>query len=189
MKIRLNYWQLILLFLPTIAAFTTFNFLHTTQVSFRVVDFLFVLNICLATCYQAYLAIGFNKQNANQSTWFSIHMYIPVIFTITYLLYSAYFTFIKPSYANFKVEPIKRISHNSTTSIILFFLFYTAITFFIINNRYVSAQIKKVVDVDEQENLRLTFLNPMKQLVKVSWIVIIGGFALSVIIDIVRQAI
>jgi hypothetical protein len=185
MKIRLNYWQVFLLFLPAIAGFTIFNFPHT-QTNFRIVDFLFVLNICLAACYQSYLTIGFNKTKTNLSKWFLINSYVPVVFNIAYMLYSSYFTFIKPHYTNFKVEPIKRISYNSTTLIILFFLLHAAITFFIVNNQYVSTEIKKVVDVDEQENLRLTFLNPMKQLVKVSWIVIIGGFASSVIIDIVR---
>jgi hypothetical protein len=87
MKLRFNYWQLILLFLPAIAGFTISDLLHTTQNSFRIVNFLLNLNICLAVCYQAYLAINFNNRRPNRSEWFNFNAYIPVVFNVIYLFH------------------------------------------------------------------------------------------------------
>jgi hypothetical protein len=186
MKIRLNYWQLILLFLPAIAGFAIFDLPHTTQTSFRIVNFLFNLNICLAICYQAYLVINYNNSRPNRSEWFNFNAYIPVVFNIVYLLYVSYSTFIKPYHTNLNIAPSKRIHYYPTTVFILFFLLHTAITYFVINNWYVSTQIKKLTHEDEREALMLKFLKPMKQLMRVSIIVIAGSFVISFILDIIR---
>jgi len=187
MKIRLNYWQLILLFLPAIAGFAISDLRPITQGSFRIVNFLLNLNISLAICYQAYLAISFNNRRSNRSEWFNFNAYIPVVFNLGYLIYISYFTFIKPYHTNLNIAPGKRIHYNQTSTIlILIFLLHTAITYFFINNQYVSIQIKKLTNTDEQEKLKVTFLNPMKQLVRVSLIVIAGGVVVAVILDIIR---
>jgi len=187
MKIRLNYWQLILLFLPAVVGFAISDLLPTTQGSFRIVNFLLNLNICLAVCYQAYLVINFNNSRPNRSEWLNFNAYIPVVFNLGYLVDIFYFTFIKPYHTNLNIAPGKRIHYNQTSTIlILIFLLHTAITYFIINNLYVSTQIKKLLNPDEQEKLRLTFLNPIRQLVKMSLIVIAGCIIISVIFDIIR---
>nr|WP_294942693.1 hypothetical protein [uncultured Mucilaginibacter sp.] len=188
MKPNLNYWQTALLYLPYTLAVVLMNIHHTTdearQISFKAVNLLFNLNICLAIGYQAWICIKFGSRTAGKTTWFSINALIPVALLTAYFLWVFYLTFFKPIHFNLSIAPAKRINYNLFSLTIVLSLVYAAINFFAVNTPYVSAQIKKITDADERDELTAGFLNPMRRLIKVSLIAAGGLFLINVMVDI-----
>ena len=189
MKIRLNYWQLFLLFLPIIIGMQIFHVPVNVQITYRsylrMTNIIFSLDICLIVCYQAYLAISFNNSRLNKPDWFNVNAFIPVVFNIAYFFYVIYLTFkpytvINAHQANGPIT-ITRYSPISIAMAIL--LAHATLTFLFINTPFVARQIKKVADNDEQTQLREDYLNPMKKLIRMAMIVFVAGVILSIILD------
>lgn len=189
MKIRLNYWQLFLLFLPIIVGMQIFHVPLNVQITYRsylrMTNMIFSLDICLIICYQAYLAISFNNSRLNKPDWFNVNAFIPVVFNIAYFFYVIYLTF-KP-YTAINVHqangPITITRYSPISMAIAILLAHAILTFLFINTPFVARQIKKVADNDEQTRLREDYLNPMKKLVRMAMIVFAAGVILSIILD------
>ncbi|WP_184550812.1 hypothetical protein [Mucilaginibacter sp. FT3.2] len=191
MKIRLNYWQLLLLLLPFIAGITlNFKyFTHTVPFTYlldaRVMNFFLTLSMCLMVCYQAYLGINFNNSRPNRSEWFNFNAYIPVVFNVAYLLYEICFTWILPVHNHLSPGPIKKSDLNPTSLVIIVLLIQTAITFLFVNTQYVSKRIKLITDIEQREDAKIDFLNPMRKLLKLSIIVVASSLLISIMVDII----
>jgi hypothetical protein len=83
--------------------------------------------------------------------------------------------------------PVSLVALNTYDTIIAMLLLYSLFTFFFINNNYVSAQIKKINEPLEQAALTDEFLNPMRLIVKASWITIVVLFTFVFVGDIVAM--
>jgi NADH:ubiquinone oxidoreductase subunit 5 (subunit L)/multisubunit Na+/H+ antiporter MnhA subunit len=189
MKIRLNYWQLILLFLPIILGMQVFHIPLNVQITYRsylrMFNIISSADICFIVCYQAYLAISFNNSRLNKPAWFNVNALIPVFFNIAYFFYVISLTFKTPTVTTHQQTsgpmPIAHYSLFSMAMVIL--LVHALITFLFINTPFVSRQIIKIDDSDEQARLREDYLNPMKKLLRMSMIVFAVGVILSIILD------
>jgi succinate dehydrogenase hydrophobic anchor subunit len=195
MRIRLNFWQTIFLFLPGIIGQTFLWFPHLDvagyRANFAAANFLAVLNMTLVVSYQAYLTINFSKTLDDKSAPVKWNAYIPAVFTSAYLVYVAWGTFINPAYHNphYNAGPLRRAQLHGSSIVILFFLLHAFITFYFINNQFVSRKIKLMQNDEKRVALTGDFLTPMRTLIKVSIYVIGCMILLTFIIDILTFAI
>lgn len=187
MKLRFNYWQLFLLFLPFIIGFQLFHVPYTSPRVYNIavtsLNLLFNISPCFIIGYQSYLVITFNK-TINGARWFTINAFIPVIFTLVYFTYVVTITILRPPHLNSRLGPIEQTNWGFVPNAIEIFLLHAIITFFVVNNIYVSRQIKKIPDDVLRDQLSFDFFRPMKKLKNMSYIVIAGILILSIVIDI-----
>lgn len=188
MKIKLNYWQTIILFIPCLLGWVLSELphsnLHTYHRTFLIANFLLVSNILIVLCYQAFMGISFNNTFLKKSNLYNINALIPVVFFFLYLLFMAYYTFIEPvTNSNNAPGPLRKEQLNATSIFILLLNVHAAITFFFINNQFISKRIKTVTSLTEKEILKTNYLNPMKILVRVSIFVLLFALIISVVID------
>jgi hypothetical protein len=150
-----------------------------------------VINVFAAVGYQTYLALGFNVVSTVNSKIFKWNALIPFVFMSFYLLYVVFLTLIEQNYHNPRSYwgPLRKSQLHGTSLIIILFLIHAFITFYFLNNQFVSKKIKVEPDIAKRESLRLEFLVPMKRLVKISVWVIAVSLMLSTIIDIVNFSI
>jgi hypothetical protein len=191
MKIKLNYWQTSILFIPFLVGCIISDLphtdLHAYHKHFLISNFLTVLNILIALSYQAYSVISFNNNVLNKSRIYVANALTPVIFYFLYLLYIIYHTFINPVMNSHNAPgPLRLQQINIGGIFILLFTFHAAITFFFISNNFISKRIKMISSVTEQEILKMNYLIPMRNLVRVSIFVFLLAIAISIIIDLVH---
>lgn len=194
MRIKLNLWQTISLFLPFIAGEVllrlSFSGGTSHRVYFAIANLLTTLNVALAIAYQAQLGINFNKSSEPKFILFKANALIPVVFTACYFLYATWGTIIARSYnsANYNTGPLRRTQLHGSALIILLFLLHAFITFYFINNQFVSRKIKLIVDEGRRKELTSSFLMPMKLLTRVSIYVIGSSLLISMFIDMLTFA-
>ncbi|MEO3407206.1 hypothetical protein AAFN85_25030 [Mucilaginibacter sp. CAU 1740] len=193
MIIRLTPLRTVLLFIPFIISAVLGRiqvpelqtFLHTYYIS----DHLFSLNLLLLIWLQAYFLIRFNDKVINKLTFFKINALIPVIYVGYWFIRGIYLTINKPHYIKLaKPEgPVSLVALGPFETIIALLLFYSLFTFFFLNNNYVSSRIKKIGEPTEQAALTNEFLNPMRLIVKASWIAIVVLFVFVFVNDILAM--
>jgi len=187
MKIRLNYWQLILLFLPFIVGFQLFHVPYTSATVYIVTEstlnLLLYISPCFIVGYQAYLVINFNKV-IKGSKWITANIIISLVFTLLNFTYLTITTLLRLPYLNSRLGPIEQADFGFISNLTVIFLLYSIITFFIVNNIYVIRQIKKIPNDDLRNQLNIDFRLPMKKLKNMSLIVLACTLILSIVIDI-----
>jgi hypothetical protein len=188
MKIKLNHWQTFILFIPFLVGCIVLDLphtdLHAYHKHFLISNFLTVLNILIALSYQAYIVINFNDNVLNKSRVYVANALVPVIFYSLYLLYIIYFTFISPVMNSHNAPgPLRLKQINIGGIFVLLFTLHAAITFFFINNNFMSKRIKMTSNVTEQETLKMNYLIPMRNLIRVSIFALCLALVLSIVID------
>ncbi|QEC75983.1 hypothetical protein [Mucilaginibacter ginsenosidivorax] len=187
MKIRLNYWQLILLFLPAIIASQMSNIPHSFWQAYGVIktisNLLFAVNPCFIVGYQAYLVTSFNK-TINGAKWVTVNALVPVVFLIAHFIYIVWSTDLKPVHLHNAIGPMEQADFGFVSKVITVFLVHAAVTFFLVNNIYVSRQIKNISDDGTKNQLNQDFMKPMKRLSNISYIALAGLLIIAAIADI-----
>lgn len=187
MKIRLNYWQLILLFLPFIVGFQLFHVPYTSATVYIItkstLNLLLYISPCFIIGYQAYLVINFNKV-IKGSKWMTANIIISLVFTLLNFTYLMITTLLRLPYLNSRLGPIEQADFGFISNLSIIFFLYSIITFFIVNNIYVTRQIKKIPDDSLRNQLNLDFRLPMKKLRNMAYIVVASMLLLSMVIDI-----
>jgi anaerobic C4-dicarboxylate transporter len=192
MHIRLKLWQVLLLFLPGVTAVVFLWFPDEGpfgyRVSFPLANLLMVLSVALVVTYQAYLAIRFDGSQTGKLTLFRINAGIPAVFTIVYLLNVAWATVTKINRVSsqYKAGPMHIAQYHTSAWIFLFLLIHAFVTFYFVNNQFVSRSIRSNADEQRRETLEKEFLTPMKVLTKVSIYVNCSIIVLEFLIDIIR---
>ncbi len=192
MRIKLNFWQTLSLFLPIVIGFIIIDIPHATFADhsmnvLAIANFLFVINCCMVILYQTILALRFNYISGVKSNLFKWNALIPAIFISMYFLYVFYLTINSPTYHSprYNNGPIRITQYDTMGLLIELFLLHSFITFYFINNAFVSRQIKTIKNDSEQEHLRSEFLIPMRRLVKISIWVIGTLLLLSTVMDVI----
>jgi hypothetical protein len=194
MTIKLNFWQTLALFLPFIISLVFLEIPHSNlysyQTNFAIANLLSITTLFVVILYQTNLVLSFNNQSGIKSQVFKWNAFVPLIFITLYLLDVGYSTFNShvihsPQY---NAGPLRKTDFNGLNLIIMFFLLHSFITFYFINNLFVSKKTKLIQDDSQREQLKSDFLMPMKRLTKISIWVIVVFFTLSTIIDIVRYS-
>ncbi|MEP6613462.1 MAG: hypothetical protein ABJA76_16290 [Mucilaginibacter sp.] len=181
-----------LLFLPGVIGNIILSLPHSDltayQTHFAISNFLTTLNVTIVVIYQAYLVISFNKVSGVDSGFLKWNTWIPVIFTSIYLLYVIWGTFVKPVYHNphYNAGPLRKSQLHGSALIILLFLLHAFITFYFINNQFVSRKIKLITDEVKQEKLKVGFLIALKRLTKISIWVIGGLILMGLVMDMIN---
>jgi hypothetical protein len=192
MHIRLKLWQVLLLFLPGVVAVIFMWFPNEEpsgyRVGFPLANLLMLLSVALVVTYQAYLAIRFDGSQTRKLTLFRINAGLPAVFTIVYLLQATWATATKINHVNpqYKTGPMHVAQYSTSAWIFLFLLIHAFVTFYFINNQFVSRNIRSNADERRRETLEREFLMPMKLLTKVSIYVNCSIIVLEFLIDIIR---
>ena len=156
MRIRLNFWQTLLLFLPCVIGIVIISLtrygLPDYKFHFAIVNLLYVINIALVILYQAYLVITFGEACPMKSKVFKWNAYIPAIFILIYLMYVIWGTFINSDYNNryYNAGPLHKSQLHGSSLMVLIFLLHAFITFYFVNNQFVSRKIKLITDEFER---------------------------------------
>lgn len=192
MHIKLNFWQTLGLFLPVVIGFIIIDIPNTGVADYNlnllgIANLLFVINLLIVILYQTILAVRFNYISGVKSNLFKWNALIPAIFISTYFFYVFYLTANSPTYHNprYNHGPMKIAQYGTVSWLILLFLLHSFITFYFINNEFVSRQIKVIKNDSEQDQLRSDFLIPMRRLVKISIWVIGTLLLISTVVDVV----
>jgi uncharacterized membrane protein YczE len=93
-------------------------------------------------------------------------------------------TLLRLPYLNSRLGPIEQADFGFISNLSIIFFLYSIITFFIVNNIYVTRQIKKIPDDSLRNQLNLDFRLPMKKLRNMAYIVVASMLLLSMVIDI-----
>ena len=190
MHLKLNYWQVSLLFIPFFIGCLLLTLStddrHSYELNFLMANFLSVVTLFFIICYQSYLAITFANEHAPKAILFKANALVPVVFLLLYLIYVIYVSFIKPIHGHINTGPIRKSELKGKNLIILLFLAHAAISFLFINNQFVSNQIKKIKDDGEREVLKSNFLKPMKTTVRTTIYLAIISIVISTVIDIIH---
>ena len=191
MTLRLTPSRTVLLFIPFIITAILGRiqnqelqtFLHTYYISNHLLGF----NLILLTGFQVYYLLKFNAAKIKRVTFFTINALVPTLYTGYLFVHDIFLIINKPHYSKLaKPEgPVLLSELDAYHTIIALLLFYSLFTFFFLNNNYVSTQIKKINEPTEQATLTHEFLNPMRLIVKASWIAIVVLFASVFINDII----
>ena len=192
MKIRLNTWQTLALFLPSvlgcIVTVLPLESLHVHETRFAIENLLLLFNILIVICYQTNLAFGFNRASSIESKLFKWNALIPLVFIALYFVFVIYLTFNRPIVHCHKnmAGPMIIANFDWSSWIVLLLIIHAFITFYFINNWFVAKKIKAIADTAEREKLGIDFLIPIKRLTKISlWL--IGVFILlTALIDIIN---
>jgi hypothetical protein len=182
MKLRLNYWQLILLFVPFIVAFLSAIIPYKTRIAYHlnseIIAIMIIASISLAICYQAYLLISFNKR-IKGSIFISFNAAISAVFMTICTLFTIKSVILMIVRKTVVTKIVQTERHWLLTCISLF-LTHAFITFFLVNNIYLSGKIKKINDFAMRENLRDDFGEPMKKVLITSLLIIAGSFVIVI---------
>ncbi|MFC0516664.1 hypothetical protein ACFFGT_20825 [Mucilaginibacter angelicae] len=194
MPIRLTPLRTVLLFAPFIITCILgriqYSELQTFIKTYYISDNLSAFNFLLLIGLQSYLLIRFNDTVVKKLTFFKVNALIPVIYTGYWFICGVYQSITKPNYPKLgrpQSGPVSLVALNAYQTIIALLLFYSLLTFFFTNNYYVSKQIKKINDPTDQAALTNEFLNPMRLIVKASWIAIVILFAFAFVNDILAM--
>jgi len=190
MHLKLNYWQVSLLFIPFFIGCLLLTFSsngrHHYELNFLIANLLSLITMLLVIGYQSYLAITFANRQTPNAILFKANALIPVVFFLLYLIYVVYISFIKPIHGHINTGPIRKSELKGSNLIILLFLAHAAICFLFVNNQFVSYQIKKIRDDGEREVLKSIFLGPMKTTVRTTIYLAIISIVISTVIDIIH---
>ena len=195
MKLKLNTWQTVLLFIPFIIGFLSMIFSGTQWTNYKlsspVFNLLLTFTEVLIVSYQAYLTIYFLKAINTSSPVFRINTLIIPILSAAYFLYLLYHGFdhiIVSTQGKIK-GPVKLANMDAFSRAGTFFLYYTILNFFFINNKIVSYKLKAIQDTGQRQSLSEEFLRPLKSLVRISIWVIASMFAISLFADILKYSV
>jgi hypothetical protein len=190
MHLKLNYWQVSLLFIPFFIGCLLLTFSsndrHQHELNFLIANFLSLVTMLLVIGYQSYLAITFANRQAPKAILFKANALIPVVFFFLYSIYAIYVSFIKPIHGHINTGPIRKSDLKGSSIIILLFLAHAAINFLFVNNQFVSYRIKKIQDDNGREILKSNFLGPMKTTVRTTIYLAIISIVISTVIDIIH---
>ncbi|WP_147425757.1 hypothetical protein [Mucilaginibacter gracilis] len=85
-----------------------------------------------------------------------------------------YFTIITP-HSGFVEGPLKKTDFNLKSWIIMGFIIHGCITYYLVNNLFVAAAIKKLTDKDTKAKFNTEFLVPIKRLIRLTLVIVIGA--------------
>ena len=136
----------------------------------------FVQNFTIAFLYglQFYLGRNFFKSINKKAYFYNINGVIPLLFWTVACIWFAYNI---PVYL--KIVEMKRILSPEellTTRIIYVFIFHYIITYLFVNNLLVKYELRKIEDTTSQASLKERFYIPMKKLIRISWLILLGLF-------------
>jgi hypothetical protein len=164
-----------------------FSIPHSSWQAYAIIktisNLLFTVNPCFIVGYQAYLATSFNK-TINGAKWFTVNALVPVVFLIAHFIYVVWSTDLKPPHLHNAIGPIEHADFGILPKVITVFLVHAAITFFLVNNIYVSRQIKKIPDDSTKNQLNMDFMRSMKRLSNISYIALAVLLIIAAIADI-----
>ena len=193
MKIRFNYWQTFLLFIPFIAGHllldSTNNNINspTFKHYFKIANILTLLNIVIVIVYQSQIVMGFNNRLKRYHV-FTFNTLLLALFFSLYFLYAFYYTFINPvPEQSINYGPVSKHQLNFFGISILLLLIHFFLTFFFINNYHVSTVSKKIEDSKLKLELTANYYNYLKILRNVALTVLIGYKLISAIIKLILQ--
>jgi len=136
----------------------------------------FVQNFTIAFLYglQFYLARNFFKSVNKKAYFFNINGVIPLFF---WTVACIWFVYNIPTYLKI-VEMERTLSPGEllTNRIIYVFIFHYIITYLFVNNLLVKYELKKIEDITFQASLKKIFYTPMKKIIRISWLIILGLF-------------
>ena len=89
-----------------------------------------------------------------------------------------------PPHLHNAIDPIKQADFGIVPKVITVFLVHAAVTFFLVNNLYVSRQIKKISDDSTKNELNQDFMKPMKRLSNISYIALAVLLIIAAVADI-----
>jgi hypothetical protein len=197
MQLNLNYWKAILLLIPFVVALVLMT-MTLNQDNRRVIseisNYLLIIGMLIPTACQAYMLIDFINATGKNDPYFKINALIPVFFLVAYLFYLIFLSFKAHGHVALQTQyhvqsksgPVTAAEIHGVNLVIMLFLIYTFINFIFTNNSYVSWQIKKIAGTSKQAELRNSYLNPMRILVRTA-LYIFGGFVLITAIgDVLR---
>lgn len=164
-----------------------FSIPHSSWQAYAIIrtisNLLFTVNPCFIVGYQAYLATSFNK-TINGAKWFTVNALVPVVFLIAHFIYVVWSTDLKPPHLHNAIGPMEQADFGFVPKVITVFLVHAAVTFFLVNNIYVSRQIKKISDDSTKNELNQDFMKPMKKLSNISYIALAGLLIIAIIANI-----
>lgn len=188
MKIRLNYWQLLILFSPFFVALVYMCIPYPALVGYHINSGMIAIAICIdvfiAIWYQVYLLTSFNKK-IKGSVWITVNNVLAILETVMFLcvfVYMAIDEFGKPH----KLGPIHSESASWGAIFVVVCLLHLFISFFLINNLYISFKTQKIKDPALLESISNDFGEPMKRLLITSLFVMTGSFVIAVAIRIIE---
>lgn len=196
MKLKLNNWQIVLIFFPLVIAFlgmTLSNIpLTNYKLSSSAINLLLTLSGVVAISYQGYLTTCFlNKINANALLFRINALIVPTvcILYLFFILFQGVDRFFVPIQQRKTTGPISIAEMGVVSQIGTIFMYYVLINFFFINNTVVYRKLKMIQDAAQLQRLTEDFLNPLKSLVHISIWSIALMFAITIVGDIVNYGI
>jgi len=190
MKLRLNYWQLIALFSPFILVIGCTFIPNHIRAKYYINTELMCLLLCivflLAISYQTYLVISFNKK-IKGSIWIIVNNVPPVLLILVCVF--GFAVLVKDDFTgkNSPDGPTSGSNFWLAKMLIGILFIHELITFFLINNLYVSAKIEKVKDSLLRQKLSDDFWEPMKKLLIISILGSAGSFVLAIVAVIIKS--
>ncbi|GAA3963143.1 hypothetical protein GCM10022210_09000 [Mucilaginibacter dorajii] len=141
-------------------------------------------DVFIAIWYQVYLVVVFNK-SVKGSVWVTINNIVAVLGTLIFII-----TFVYMALEEFSGPRRLGPTHSSYASWGVMFvgvdLLHLFITFFLINNLYVSFKTQKIKDPALLERISNDFGEPMKKLLITSLFVTTGSFVIAIAIMIIK---
>jgi hypothetical protein len=190
MKLRLNYWQLIALFSPFILVIGCTFMPNHVRAKYYINTELICLLLCivflLAISYQTYLVISFNKK-IKGSIWIIINNVPPVLLILVCVF--GFAILVKDDFTgkNLPDGPTSKSDFWLGKMLVGILFIHELITFFVVNNLYVSAKIEKVKDSLLRQKLSDDFWEPMKKLLIISILSTAGSFVLAIVAVIIKS--
>lgn len=144
------------------------------------------IDVFIAVWYQVYLLTAFNKK-IKGTIWITINNIIAILATIVFLS-----TFVYMAVQQFGgtgdsgPHPVHSKSASLGAAIVGLLMLHLFITFFLINNLYVSFRIQKIKDPLMLQSISSDFGEPMKRLLITSLFVITGSFVIAIVIIIIK---
>jgi hypothetical protein len=194
MRVKLNLWQTLLLFLPFAVSEIFLRLSYSGgldhRIDFAVANLLLTFNVALIICYQTYLVAGFIKASGVKAVFLKVNAFVPAIFTVYYFLSAIWGTAITHSYnaRGYNTGPLRQSQLHGSALVITLFLLHAFITFYFVNNQFVSRMIKKIAGEELRNELMHCFLAPLKLLTKISIYVIGCSLLVSTILDMLSYA-
>jgi hypothetical protein len=188
MKLNLNFWQTLSLFMPFFFSIPFITIFHTT-LFYALANSLIVLNILIVVFYQSFLLINFIRASGINANGYKVNALIPCLFILLYFLWISILWLIEKNnfMTNYHPGPIRKEDLDLRGYLIILFLGHSFVTFYFVNNQFVSSRIKKIVDPEKQLKLQLDYLFPMKRLTKTSIWVMVTCLGLSVILGLIKS--
>jgi len=190
MKIRLNYWQLILLFAPFFPAvgwmFIPYQWRVRNHVNGEMMILLLSIVFLIGICYQAYLVVSFNKK-VKGSKWMSFYALAPVIGAVFFVYGCTDLVITSFNSGKLHIAPIESKGAHWAAIIAVLYLLYSLAAFLLIHILYVS--IKKIKTRAVREQLSQDFWEPMKKLLITSLLAMAGSIVFAIVADIIKMSV